>query len=75
MDNTEQNNLTALQRAKKRYYEKIKNDPNYIKNRRANCTKHYNKIKDDPEFKAKVSIQKKEYYQRNKIEMLLDIIV
>ena len=37
--------LTAQQRAKKKYYEKIKNNP---------------------EFKAKVSAQKKLYYQNKK---------
>ena len=61
--------LTALQRAKKKYYEKIKNDPNYIskrnseenkKKRNESCKKYYDKIKDDPEFIQKVSKQKKE---------------
>ena len=40
----EQLELTALQKAKKKYYEKIKNDPTYIQHRRANCAKYYNKI-------------------------------
>ena len=52
----EQLELTALQRAKKKYYEKVKNDPNYIQHRRANCTKYYNKIKNETEFKKKISI-------------------
>ena len=46
--------LTAQQRAKKKYYEKIKNNP---------------------EFKAKVSAQKKIYYQNKKKEILLEIIL
>ena len=77
MDTIEEINLTALQKAKKKYYEKIKNDPDYIKQRRTNGLKHYYKIKDDPEFKRKVSDQKKEYYQRTKINLgaILDIIV
>ena len=46
--------LTAQQRAKKKYYEKIKNNP---------------------EFKAKVSAQKKLYYQNKKKEFLLEIVL
>ena len=46
--------LTAQQRAKKKYYEKIKNNP---------------------EFKAKVSSQKKLYYQNKKKEILLEIVL
>jgi len=46
--------LTAQQRAKKKYYEKIKNNP---------------------EFKAKVSAQKKIYYQNKRKEILLEIIL
>ena len=46
--------LTAQQRAKMKYYEKIKNHP---------------------KFKAKVSAQKKLYYQNKKKEILLEIIL
>jgi hypothetical protein len=84
-NNNKEIKLTALQRAKKKYYEKIKNDPIYLAKRanpefkaqlRANCKKYYNKIKDDPEFKQKVSIQKKEKYKKmneKKIEELFQI--
>ena len=68
-------NLTALQIAQKKYYEKKKNDPDYILRRRNRCNKYYNKIKDSDEFKNKVSEQKKEYYRRKKTEILLEIIV
>ena len=83
MNNLEEIKLTALQRAKKKYYEKIKNDPNYIakrnseenkKKRNESCKKYYDKIKDDPEFKKKVSKQKKEYYYKNHIEPLSTLI-
>ena len=46
--------LTAQQRAKKKYYEEIKNNP---------------------DFNAKVSAQKKLYYQFKKKEMLLENIL
>ena len=70
----EQLDLTALQKAKKKYYEKVKNDPTYIQHRRANCTKYYNKIKNETEFKEKVSNYKRQYYIQKK-EQLLEIIV
>jgi hypothetical protein len=50
----EKTELTAQQRAKKKYYDKIKNNP---------------------EFKAKVSAQKKIYYQKKRKEILLEIIL
>ena len=71
MDNSNEIILTALQKAKKKYYEKIKNDPEYILKRktpefkaklRASCNKYYNKVKNNDEFKKKVSDQKKQYY-------------
>jgi hypothetical protein len=70
----EQIELTALQKAKKKYYEKNKKDPSYIEHRRANCTKYYNKIKNEIEFKQKISNYKRQYYI-NKKEQLLEIIV
>ena len=80
MDNTIEIKLTALQKAKAKYYEKIKNDPEYKAKRstpeykanlRLSCNKYYNKIKDNEEFKKKVSQQKKEYYNKKKIETLI----
>ena len=68
-------NLTALQRAQKKYYEKMKNDPNYVSRRRARCTKYYNKIKYNDELKNNVSVKKKEYYKRKKTELLLEILL
>jgi hypothetical protein len=69
------NNLTPLQKAQKKYYEKMKNDPDYVKRRRERCTRYYNKIKNDDEFKAKVSEKKKEYYQRKKRNIFMDILI
>ena len=67
MDNTNEILLTPLQKAKKRYYEKIKNDPLYILKRktpefkaklRASCNKYYNKVKNNDEFKKKYQTKK-----------------
>jgi hypothetical protein len=72
----EQIELTASQRAKKKYYEKIKNTPEFIEKRNQNCNNYYhNKLKNNQEYKEKVSINKKEYYKKKKIEILLEIIV
>ena len=60
--------LTALQRAKKKYYEKIKNTEQYKEQRNSPrvkliineaSNKLYHNNKDDPEFKRKVSEKKK----------------
>ena len=68
MENENINNLTPLQKAKKRYYEKIKNTEQYkikraspeVKEKlRESSNKYYYKIRDDPEFKNKVSQQKR----------------
>ena len=65
--------LTPQQRAAKKYYEKIKNNPNYIQQRRRNCLKYYHKIKDDEEYKQKVSDYKRNHYRERKD--VLQIIV
>ena len=84
MDNNNEIKLTSLQKAKKKYYEKIKNDPEYkakrstpeYKQKLMEAVKKYNlKVKDTDEFKRKVSEQKKLYYNRIKTERLLEIIV
>jgi hypothetical protein len=85
MDNTNEIKLTALQKAKKKYYEKIKNTDEYKAKRnspevkaiiREASKRYYHKIKDNEEFKQKVSAQKRDYYNRKKSETyLLDIKV
>ena len=72
MEQTKNDNLTALQRAKQKYYQKVKNNPEVIKNNNINCKKYYDKIKNNIEFKNKVSIQKKLYYLKKKELKTLD---
>ena len=68
--------LTASQKAKKKYYDKIKNDPEYILRRNKNCNKYYHTcLKTNPQFKENESIRKREYYNKNKTELLLEIIL
>ena len=76
--------LSSLQKAKMKYYQKIKNSeeykaklksPDYLEKRRQSAKKFYDKIKNDTDFKAKVSEQKHKYYERKKIELLLEIKV
>ena len=67
--------LTPLQKAQKKYYEKIKNTDKYKEKRREISKKQYVILREDPIFKEKVSKQKKAYYNANKLEMLLEIIL
>jgi len=67
MNTLEEIKLTPLQISKAKYYLKMKNDPNYIANRRANNKTYYSKVKDLDEFKLKVSMKGKEYYNKIKI--------
>ena len=74
--NIENETLTALQRAKKRYYEKIRNTPEYIEKRNKNSNNYYHtKLKCNPEFKSRVSEMKRTYYQNKKKEILLEILI
>ena len=76
MDNPNEIILTPLQKANKKYYEKIKNNPEYQSQINKSFLNHYhNQLKNNVEFKAKVSAQKKEYYQKKKKEILLKIIL
>ena len=68
--------LTALQRAKKKYYEKIKNNPEFIQQRNKNSLNYYHtKLKMDPDFKESVSQKKRLYYMNKKTEILFEISV
>ena len=77
MDNNNEIILTALQKAKKKYYEKIKNDPEFKAKRntpeykaklRQSCNKYYNKIKNNDDFKKKVPAQKKNIIIERKLK-------
>ena len=75
MDTNSEIILTPLQRAQKKYYEKIKSTDKYKEKRREISKKQYATLREDPLFKEKVSIQKQKYYYANRREVLLDIIV
>lgn len=65
--------LTPQQRAKQKYYQKIKNKPEYMESRRVYSSKYYNAHKDDVGFKEKLAYQRKCLSIDN--EPLLNIIV
>ena len=68
--------LTALARAKKKYYEKMKNTPEFIQQRNKNSLNYYHtKLKMNPDFKESVSQKKRLYYLKNKTEILFEISV
>ncbi len=66
--------LTPLQRAKQKYHQKMKSNPEYIENRKIHCEKYYQTHKHDDAFKKRVSKNCKIYYA-NKTEPLLNIII
>jgi len=74
INNNQEIILTAQKKAMKKYYDKIKNDPEYLQKRAIISKRYYEKIKDNEEFKKKVSIQKKLYYAK-KSETLLEVNV
>ena len=51
--------LTPQQKAKQRYYQKIKNSPEYMESRRLYSNKYYNAHKDDVGLKEKLSYHRK----------------
>lgn len=67
--------LTPLQKAKAKYYLKIKFDPLHIAKRQGISKTYYDKVKDTDEYKRKVSIRGKEYYQKTKDLCLLPEIL
>jgi len=67
--------LTALQKAKSKYYLKKKSDPKYIETRRMHCNKYYHAHKNEPGFKERVSAYQKAYYVNQNNDILLNIIV
>ena len=69
-----ENTIEEIEPKKLTYYQKMKNDPKYIENRRKNCLKYYHKIKNNEEYKQKVSEYKKQHYA-NKKDALLQIIL
>ena len=71
---TPDNNLTALQRAKQKYHQKMKSDPAYMERRKLHSDKYYQTHKHDAVFKERASKNQKKYYA-NKPEPLLNIII
>lgn len=68
------NNLTALQRAKQKYHQKMKSDPAYMEKRKSHSEKYYQTHKHEVVFKERASKNQKKYYA-NKPEILLNIII
>lgn len=67
--------LTPLQKAKNKYYLKMKSNEKYIETRRMHCNKYYHAHKNDPGFKERVSAYHKVYYANQNNDILLNIIV
>jgi hypothetical protein len=70
-DNNNDIKLTAQQRAKQKYYLKIKSDPSYKEKQRESTQRYYNKNKNDIDFKIKINEQQRVYYMNKKIKEFL----
>lgn len=55
----------SLKRAKAKYYQKKKNDLEFIEASRIRSRKYYEERKDDPEYKEHCKQYAKEYYKEN----------
>ena len=67
-------NLTPQQIAKKKYYQKMKNAPTYIANRKMHCNKYYQTIKNDPVFKER-NIQNQKKYNTTLNDLFFNITI
>ena len=81
LQETNEKVLTPMQKAKQKYYFKIKSNEDYIEKQRISTNKYYHKKKHDAEFKKKVSEKSKLYYIEKKMKtisaeiLLPDIII
>jgi hypothetical protein len=67
--------VESVKKAKAKYYQKIKNDPDFLENIKKNSKIYYERHKDEPEFREaqrlrakEHSVKNKEYYQNYRYE-------
>lgn len=60
----------ALKKAQARYYEKLKNNEEYIEKRKEKMKNYYNIKKQDPEFKKDMNQRSIDYYYKNRETIL-----
>jgi hypothetical protein len=56
----------ALIKAQKKYFEKMKQDPDFLEDRRKRSLDYYHKNKENEEYKIKQRARAMKYYYKNK---------
>jgi len=56
----------SVKKAKAKYYQKIKNDPDFQENIKKNSKIYYERHKDEPEFKEAQRLRAKQHSEKNK---------
>ena len=74
--------VESVKKAKAKYYQKVKNDPDFLENIKKNSKIYYERHKDDPEYREaqrlrakKHSEKNKEYYQNYRYEKKVKEVV
>ena len=62
--------MDSQKKAQQRYFQKMKNDPDFKANRNKNVKAYYQRKKLDPEFMAMRNEKAKEYYKNNREKVL-----
>ena len=56
----------SIRKAKAKYYQKVKNNPDFLENIKKNSKIYYERHKDEPEFKEVQRLRAKEHQEKNK---------
>lgn len=69
-DNFQESNLTARQKAQRKYHEKMKNSEEYRQKRNERNREYHQKRKEDEEYKQYKRDANKKYYEVNKEKVI-----
>ena len=58
--------VESVKKAKAKYYQKIKNDPDFQENIKKNSKIYYERHKDEPEFREAQRLRAKQHSEKNK---------
>jgi hypothetical protein len=62
--------MESQKKAQQKYFQKMKNDPDFKANRRKNVKAYYDRKKLDPEFMSMRNEKAKAYYKNNREKVL-----
>ena len=58
--------VESVKKAKAKYYQKIKNDPDFLENIKKNSKIYYERHKDEPEYREAQRLRAKQHNEKNK---------